>query len=137
MFNKYFALQEANGILPDIREDIAHLQHLQKEFKTAYYHLQAVKKGKLEDEAGSKEDIFLLESWIDFLEIQAQHYIQQLEKHSIYVKSIDNGLVDFPARLYGESIFLCWKQGEEYISHYHEWFETFNHRKKITVTDDD
>ncbi|RSL33754.1 DUF2203 family protein [Salibacterium salarium] len=137
MFNKYFALHEANNILPSIRESMAHLQHLQKEFKTAYHHLQAVKKGSFEDEIKNKEDIFMLEAWIDFLEIQAQHFIQQLEKHSIYVKSIDDGLVDFPARLYGKSIFLCWRQGEEYISHYHEWFETFNHRKKITLTDDD
>ncbi|MFZ4452343.1 DUF2203 domain-containing protein [Salibacterium aidingense] len=137
MFTKYFGLNEANGLLPDVREEMAHLQYLQKEYKTAYYHLQAVKKGRLEEEVKYKEDIFILESSIDFLEMQAQHLIQQLETYSIYVKSIEEGLVDFPARLHGKSIFLTWQQGEEYISHYHEWFESVENRKSLSVTDDD
>ncbi|MGY4690048.1 DUF2203 family protein [Salibacterium sp. K-3] len=137
MSAKYFGLSEANAVLPDVREEMAHLQHLQHEYKTSYHHLQAVKKGRLEEEAKYKEDIFLLEASIDFLEIQAFHLIDQLESASIYVKSIDEGIVDFPARLQGKSIFLSWRQGEEYISYYYEWFESVEHRKFIGKTDDD
>ncbi|MFD2704499.1 DUF2203 domain-containing protein [Salibacterium lacus] len=137
MFRKYYGLREANAVLPDVREDIVHLQHLQHEYKTSYHHLQAVKKGRLQEGMKYKEDIFVLETTIDFMEIQALQLIHQLESSGIYIKSIEKGIVDFPARLQGKSIFLSWKQGEEYISNYYEWSESIEHRRTIGETDDD
>ncbi|SFP43674.1 DUF2203 family protein [Salibacterium halotolerans] len=137
MFRKYFGLKEANAVLPDVREEMVHLQHLQHEYKTSYHHLQAVKKGRLQEDTTFKEDIFVLESAIDFMEIQALQLLQQLEAAGIYIKSIEKGIVAFPARLDGKSIFLSWKQGEEYISYYYEWSESMEHRRTIGKTDDD
>ncbi|MFB4163353.1 DUF2203 domain-containing protein [Alteribacillus sp. JSM 102045] len=137
MFKKYFTLQEANKLLPAVREELAHLQYLQREFQAVYYQLQAVKKAELEGKTKDTDDIFMLESTIDFLEIQAQCYVRQLEQAGIFIKSIDEGLVDFPAKVEGQSVLLCWKQGEEFITHYHHLFESFKKRKKIYSTDDE
>ena len=41
------------------------------------------------------------------------------------------GLIDFPAVLNGKEVYLCWKTGEESVSHFHGMEETFNCRKKI------
>ncbi|WP_158735396.1 DUF2203 domain-containing protein [Alteribacillus sp. YIM 98480] len=136
MFSKYLTLQEANDLLPSVREELVHLQSLERECKTVHHHLKAVKKGALEEVTSREEDIFLLETGVDFLEIQAQCYVSQLEKNGIYIKSIDEGLVDFPAKVEGNPVLLCWKQGEEFITHYHHLFESFKKRKKIYSTDD-
>ncbi|WP_240375523.1 DUF2203 domain-containing protein [Bacillus piscicola] len=136
MFNTYYSLKEANAELPRVREDLVQLQLLQREYRSVYYHLQAVKKGKLEEEINNKKDLFLMEATIDFIEIQADSLITQLEKDSIFVKSISAGLIDFPAKLKGKDVLFCWKQGEEYIAHYHEVFDSYKKRKKIYTAND-
>ncbi|SDH43082.1 Uncharacterized conserved protein [Alteribacillus bidgolensis] len=91
MFNKYFTLQEANDLLPSVREELVHLQSLERECKTVHHHLQAVKKGALEEVNSRQEDIFLLETAVDFLEIQAQSYVSQLEKTGFISKVLMKG----------------------------------------------
>ena len=38
--------------------------------------------------------------------------IEDLEATGVSVKSIDQGLLDFPSLMFNEEIWLCWKQGE-------------------------
>lgn len=47
------------------------------------------------------------------------------------VKDPTIGLVDFYGRVAGESVFLCWRFGEEAISHYHRLDEGFAGRKPL------
>lgn len=41
------------------------------------------------------------------------------------------GLVDFPAMIDGEEVFLCWSSDEDSVTHYHCKGEGFANRKKI------
>lgn len=41
------------------------------------------------------------------------------------------GLVDFPAQIDGEEVFLCWSSDEPAVTHYHSLEEGFANRKKI------
>ncbi|SFE35527.1 DUF2203 domain-containing protein [Alteribacillus iranensis] len=137
VFKKYFSIEEANEQLPAVREELAHLQLLQRQLRSTYNHLQTLKKSKLEESRKIKDDIFILESSIEFLQIEADSLIRQLEHENIYIKSVSHGLVDFPAIVEGKEVFLCWKQGEEYVTHYHEISTSYENRKKIFATDDD
>ena len=47
------------------------------------------------------------------------------------VKDLDDGLVDFPARVEGEEAFLCWRLGEEEIGYWHGLDEGFAGRKPL------
>lgn len=57
--------------------------------------------------------------------------LEQLEKIGCLVKDIDEGLIDFFHHFEGRDVFLCWKTGEENISHWHEIGSGFSGRKKI------
>ncbi|MFB5661737.1 DUF2203 domain-containing protein [Alteribacillus sp. HJP-4] len=131
MFNKYYTIDEANVILPDIREELVYLQNLQHELHMTCRCLNPLKRKKLEEEYKNKEDIFLLEAAVDFLEIQEFQLIRQWEKSGIYIRNIDDGYVDFPAVIDGSSVLLCWRQGEEFISYYHNVFDSYSKRKRI------
>lgn len=47
------------------------------------------------------------------------------------IKSLDEGLLDFPSRRDGEEILLCWKLGEDEIGYWHGVDEGFSGRKPL------
>jgi|SRR5579862_2443168 len=51
------------------------------------------------------------------------------------VKDLDSGLVDFPAILKNEEVYLCWRLGEDRIRFYHRQDEGFSGRKPIDPED--
>jgi hypothetical protein len=51
------------------------------------------------------------------------------------VKDLDSGLVDFPAILNNEDVYLCWRLGEDRIRFYHRQDEGFSGRKPIDPED--
>lgn len=79
-------------------------------------------------------DTALLEAEKDRLKplaVKLNDVLEELEHLGCYVKDIDIGLVDFLSTFEGRDIFLCWKLGEEHISHWHEIDEGFPHRQEI------
>jgi len=51
------------------------------------------------------------------------------------VKDLDTGLLDFPAKMRGEDVYLCWRLGEDRIRFYHRQDEGFAGRKPIDPAD--
>jgi hypothetical protein len=57
--------------------------------------------------------------------------IYRIESMGCVVKDIDLGLVDFPAMLDDEPIYLCWKLGEPSVAYWHGMDEGFPARKTL------
>jgi len=51
------------------------------------------------------------------------------------IKDLDIGLLDFPAVLDNEEIYLCWKLGEDRIRYYHRQDEGYSGRKPLDPRD--
>ena len=51
------------------------------------------------------------------------------------MKDLATGLVDFPAVLKNEEVYLCWRLGEDRIRFYHGQDEGFAGRKPIDPDD--
>jgi hypothetical protein len=49
------------------------------------------------------------------------------------VKSLEEGLLDFPARRGDEVVLLCWKLGEDEIHYWHRADEGFGGRKPLPL----
>jgi hypothetical protein len=49
------------------------------------------------------------------------------------VKSLEEGLLDFPARRGDEDVLLCWKLGEDEIHYWHRVDEGFGGRKPLPL----
>src|SRR5690348_2831494 len=60
--------------------------------------------------------------------------LAEIDATGVQVKDIDIGLLDFPCRVSGEIILLCWKLGEKGITHWHGTDEGFAGRKPIDET---
>ncbi|MGZ4838165.1 MAG: DUF2203 domain-containing protein, partial [Terriglobales bacterium] len=62
---------------------------------------------------------------------QIKDSLAEIESTGAQVKDMDSGLLDFPCVVEGETILLCWKLGEERITHWHGVEEGFAGRKPI------
>ena len=62
---------------------------------------------------------------------RAKDAIAEIHATGVQVKDIDIGLLDFPCKVEGEIVLLCWKLGEAKITHWHSTEEGFAGRKPI------
>ncbi|CEH29007.1 cell division protein DivIVA [Aneurinibacillus migulanus] len=133
MQKRFFTVEEANELLPSIRQEIATLQHIRNEFRQKYLELTTYKKRHPQQVAINTQDeyVFKMEAGLEFLEMQAQMHVTNIRSQGAQLKEIDPGLVDFPALINDEEVLLCWREGEEKITHYHGLHDGFAGRRKL------
>jgi hypothetical protein len=135
MTPRYFTPDEANALLPEVREAaetlVGHRRALaEANAKRAHLASQIAGNGGDFDPQEPRE----LE---EVLQRQAEavgHAIERLEGLGVLVKDADRGLVDFPAlRENGEEVLLCWQVGEDEIAFWHGLEEGFAGRKPLPL----
>jgi hypothetical protein len=57
--------------------------------------------------------------------------LAEIDSTGVQVKDLDIGLLDFPCEVDGRVVLLCWKLGENGITHWHSVSEGFAGRKPI------
>ena len=70
---------------------------------------------------------------LDFIVKDLMGKISELEDFGVKLRDIDTGLLDFPAKRFGEVVYLCWKYGESGIEFWHTQNEGFASRKQINA----
>nr|WP_275984141.1 DUF2203 domain-containing protein [Paenibacillus hamazuiensis] len=126
-------MQEASSLLPMVRVQLDELQQLKRQFEAKYMELRDLKLSHGNRGQSQENDpYFALECELEFIQMQFQTGVANLERKGIELKDVDHGLVDFPALIRGEEVLLCWKQGEPDIAHYHGLYDGFAGRKPIT-----
>jgi hypothetical protein len=127
----YFTTNAANQALPDVI----------KKFEIALAKKNIV--AKLEQEL--QMNIVATNSFEDYITIKQKFNsamteffgaLEMLEKTGVSVKSIEEGLLDFPSKRFDEEVWLCWKYGETEIKFWHEKDSGFMGRKPIEVSDE-
>ena len=86
---------------------------------------------RLENTRSAREQQSLQEK----LETEHQHlqeYVDELADVGCELKDYQTGLVDFIGRHQNRDVYLCWKLGEERITHWHELHTGFAGRQTIT-----
>lgn len=61
--------------------------------------------------------------------------LTQIIETGCVIKDLDQGLLDFPAIIDNQDVYLCWKLGEDRIRFYHRQDEGFSGRKPINPDD--
>ncbi|MBW6394513.1 DUF2203 domain-containing protein [Thermus sp. SYSU G05001] len=121
MFARIFTKEEADARLPEIQRVLSQMRQARKELSEVQARLPEVRG--LERRALEEEARFLLGS----LEADARY----LASLGVFLKDLDRGLVDFPSRVGGEVVFLCWQEGEPEVAHYHPLAGGFAERRPL------
>lgn len=132
MDGKLFTLEEANALLPQIKDELADLQALVNQIELHYQEFQKIKSSNKHGQSVNGHDpLFEIETRIDFMRMEVELAIQNFGRKGVLLKTINPGLVDFPSDLKGRDILLCWREGEESITHYHGWHDGYMGRKLL------
>jgi hypothetical protein len=61
--------------------------------------------------------------------------LEKIQATGCVVKDLEAGLLDFPAVIDNQEVYLCWRLGEERIRFYHRQDEGFAGRKPLDPSD--
>lgn len=81
------------------------------------------------------EDAARLRAEHDHLGRNIQEALERIHATGCVVKDLDMGLLDFPAIVDNEEVYLCWRLGEDRIRFYHRQDEGFAGRKPLDPND--
>lgn len=89
------------------------------------------------DNPSNRERLEELDSQIDQLVARLDARNRELLSIGAVLKDWRSGLVDFPAQYQGRRVWLCWRLGEDTITHWHELHEGVTGRRPIETGDFD
>jgi hypothetical protein len=129
-----FTLDEANAALGELRPVVERLvEHRRK--LTAAQVRQAELVTRVASNGGDMAPSDLREA-AETIQSEANAIsdcAEQINAVGAEVKSLEEGLLDFPAQRGDEVVLLCWKLGEDEISYWHRMDEGFAGRKPLPL----
>ena len=127
----FFTTNEANDALPDVIKKFEHALAKKNEVTKLEQQLQMSLST-----TDSFEKYVTLKQKLNSAITKFYESVEILENTGVVVKSIEQGLLDFPSKRFNEEVWLCWKYGETEIRFWHEKDSGFMGRKPIEVNDE-
>jgi hypothetical protein len=127
-----FSLEEANAAVEELRPVVAEMvEHGQK--LAAARSAQARLVTRIAGNGGdmSPGDLGDLAETIQNEADAIAACAERIDARGAQIKSLEEGLLDFPSERDGEEILLCWKLGEDEIGYWHGVDEGFAGRKRL------
>jgi hypothetical protein len=127
---KLFTLEEAERTLPLVRRVVLDLTAEYPVWRAAVSRFELLTGGARAD-WGETGELLAAREEVSLHADRINRYLQELEGVGCVFKGFDAGLVDFYSLRGDRPIFLCWKLGEERITHWHEIDAGFSGRQPI------
>lgn len=123
-YEKHYTREEAQALLPQVRQWLKRLNHLRAELERFDKRLGGLMNPG-HDVGGE-----LVNNWIRAL-AEMQEVLSEFQKRQIMIKDLERGLVDFPAIIGGKEVFLCWEQDEADIEFWHDLDAGYGGRERL------
>jgi len=132
MTKRYFTVEEANTLLPELRLILHELQVRRGELEERQQGLEAIRQQASGNGYRLGGDAFLrLKHEAEFILEECNAAIKKIEALGCLLKDLQVGLIDFPAMRDGREVLLCWKPDEAEVAHWHGLTEGFGGRKPL------
>jgi hypothetical protein len=123
-FEKHYTRDEAQQLLPQLREWLERLNRLREDLQRFEKRL-----GGLTDQ-GHDVGGDTVNQWIRAL-ADMQHILAEFQRREIFIKDLSRGLVDFPAIINRREVFLCWEIDEPAVEFWHDIDSGFSGREPL------
>ena len=127
----YFTIKDANEILPSVIKKFKNIVDMKNEVFKIQSEMENNPKYM-----SSFKDYVIKKQELNFAISNFYKSMEDLEKMGVMIKSVDEGLLDFPSQRFKEEVWLCWKEGEIEIKFWHGKDEGFMGRKPLSVSDE-
>jgi hypothetical protein len=129
---RVFTAEEANAALVELRPIVERAVAHRRKLAEAQRN-QAALVMRIGGNGGDLQPSDLREA-VEAIQREAAALAECVEKVNaagVQIKSLEEGLLDFPARRGEEEVLLCWKLGEDEIRYWHGVDEGFAGRKPL------
>jgi hypothetical protein len=126
-----FSLEQANRSLPLVKRVVGDIVQT---------HAQAMKlQHEVERQTTSKAGTTLksMQEQLDSCMNKLEDFVDELSEIGCELKDYQTGLIDFVGKHEGRDVYLCWKLGEDHITHWHELDSGFAGRQSISKLRED
>jgi hypothetical protein len=137
----YYDIDRANARLPELTEVLLQLGGLRSEvvalrdrvieLNAPWAISAAAGIPGVARTAEVEEETRVLRMRVQGMVDQMQAAVAEIDGWGIQLRSIESGLVDFPALVSGRPVWLCWQLDEPEIGWWHEVNETFDSRHRL------
>jgi hypothetical protein len=127
---KLFTLEEAERTLPLVTRIVHDLTVEYPAWREAVGRFEILTGGARAD-WGETQELIEARDAVSAHAERINRYLQELEAVGCVFKGFEAGLVDFYSLREDRPIFLCWRLGEERITHWHEVESGFAGRQPI------
>ena len=133
MAPRTYRVDQANGVLPEVRRLTARVVELSVELPEFQDRLRIAEYRLGRAAAGAEERDTFREAAAALRQAEDEMVgaIRALEEMGVQLKDPRMGLVDFLSYRDGELVELCWKLGEERVGHWHHIGEGYAGRKPL------
>jgi hypothetical protein len=122
-FSKYFTLNDAQAILPEIRARLERIVRIRASIRELAVELEETVRGNGETHGTQPRFVELVK--------KMEGLADEVQDRGVIVRDLDTGLIDFPSIRDGTEIFLCYRLGEESIEFWHGPEDGFPGRRPI------
>lgn len=111
---RYFTIREAEALIGDLEEIFSRALALRNQAEKKAESVRALEESDQDPARAALE-----RGQLQFLAKAVNACLGQVAALGAVPKGLDPALVDFPHRLSGKEVYLCWRAGEKAITHYH------------------
>ena len=126
-----FTVEMANRALPLVRRIVADITAEHPRWRDLVARYELVAAGA-RSEHGESNEMLALRREVDRVAARIGGYVAELEQIGVSIKGFEEGLIDFYGTYEGRLVCLCWRQGEDAVTHWHELETGFAGRQPIT-----
>lgn len=134
---KFFSLTEAEGLRAQVEPLLIEAIEARRKIEEVDKKLDELSE-KIQRSGGMLVPYERAAQWrreYNHLADAIRNAVERIHATGCVVKDIEIGLLDFPSRINGQNVFLCWRLGEDRIRFYHSMDEGFSGRKPIDPRD--
>jgi hypothetical protein len=113
-FPRLFTVEEANALLPKLRELLEDIAVHRDRMREKAPHLEPIVEASVSNGGGRVGSEYGIEAYNLYLAIE------RVRELGVVLKDLDAGLLDFPHERDGRIVFLCWRPNEYRIGYWHE-----------------
>lgn len=113
-FQKLFSVEEANTLLPELKNLLDEARVRRDAMREKAPDLQPILEAAPGNGGGKKGSEFGVDAYRLHLSVG------RITELGVVVKDLDSGLLDFPHEREGRVVYLCWHPPEERVEFWHE-----------------
>lgn len=133
--SRWYTLAEANAARAQLAPRIERLRWLRDEARRTKGLLEMLWR-RLDADEPVLSAIAQRQRVLDAQAEEFSRVADEIEHLGVILRDLDLGLVDFPARVGGVPIFLCWKSDEPEVAFWHGPAEGYGGRKAVSMIPD-